>query len=155
MAAGGHPVTPDSLPHAVPFLFVDRVLSVDAGGARVLRGATRNDALLQGRATLPPTLLVEAIAQAAGLLIASSDRTLSVGSLAGIDGFVFRGAVRSGDRVVLEVKLHRVHLPLYVVAGRALVDGEVKAEGRITLSTELPWKRAIEASAASAPQGVR
>jgi 3-hydroxymyristoyl/3-hydroxydecanoyl-(acyl carrier protein) dehydratase len=149
------PVTPESLPHTVPFLFVDRVLSIDSDGARVLRGVTRNDALLRGRATLPPTLLVEALAQAAGLLIASSDPTLAAGSLAGIDGFVFRGAVRSGDRVVLEVKLHRVHLPLYVVAGRALVDGEVRAEGRITLSTELPWKRPPEARASLAAQRAR
>jgi 3-hydroxyacyl-[acyl-carrier-protein] dehydratase len=135
------PVTPDLLPHTVPFLFVDRVLFIDDDGARVLRCVTRNDALLRGAAPLPAALVVEALAQAAGLLIKRIDPTVEAGALTGIDGFVFHGTVRHGDRVVLEVKLRRIHAPFYVVAARALVDGESLAEGRITLSTEQPWLR--------------
>jgi 3-hydroxymyristoyl/3-hydroxydecanoyl-(acyl carrier protein) dehydratase len=117
------------------------VLAVDGDGARVLRGVTRNDALLRGSPTLPPTLIVEAMAQAAGILIAGSNGTLTAGSLTAVDGFTFRGPVRSGDRLVLEVKLRRVHPPFYVVTGRALVEGEVRAEGKLTVSSEVPWER--------------
>jgi len=129
------------LPHAVPFLFVDRVISVEQDGARVLRGVTRNDALLRGHPTLPPTLIVEALAQAAGILILSCKRGVKAGLLTAVDDFVFRGAVRNGDRLILEVKLRRVHAPFFVVRGRALVGGEVRAEGKLTLSSEPPWRR--------------
>jgi 3-hydroxymyristoyl/3-hydroxydecanoyl-(acyl carrier protein) dehydratase len=128
------------LPHAVPFLFVDRVISVEQDGARVLRGVTRNDALLHGHATLPPTLMVEALAQAAGILLASCKRGLKAGLLTAVDDFVFRGAVRNGDRVILEVKLQRVRAPFFVVRGRALVGEEVRAEGNLTLWSEPPWR---------------
>ena len=128
------------LPHRVPFLFVDRVISVEEDVMRLLRGVTRNDALLRGHATLPPTLIVEALAQAAGVLIASREPGVTAGSLTAVDDFVFRGTVRSGDRLVLEVKLRRVRGPFFVVRGRALVDGEVCAEGKLTLSSEPPWR---------------
>lgn len=128
-----------SLPHAVPFLFVDKVISVSRDGARVLRGVTRNDALLRGYPTLPPTLIVEALAQAAGILVASHERGATAGSLTAVDGFVFSGEVRNGDRLILEVTLRRIRPPFFVVSGRALVDEEVRAEGRFTLSSEPPW----------------
>ena len=128
------------LPHAVPFLFVDRVISVEQDGARVLRGVTRNDALLRGHPTLPPTLIVEALAQAAGILILSCKRGVKAGLLTAVDDFVFRGAVRNGDRLILEVKLRRVHAPFFVVRGRALVGEQVRAEGKLTLSSEPHWR---------------
>lgn len=129
------------LPHEIPFLFVDRVISVERDGACVLRGVTRNDALLRGHPTLPPTLIVEALAQAAGILIASSEKGLAAGSLTAIDGFTFGAAVRNGDRLVLEVRLRKARSPFFIVTGRALVDGEVRAEGKLTLSSEPPWHR--------------
>ncbi len=131
----------DVLPHAVPFLFVDRVISVGPEAARVLRGVTRNDALLRGHPTLPPTLIVEALAQAGGVLIASREPGVNAGLLTAVDDFVFRGAVRTGDRLILEVKLRRIHVPFFVVRGRALVGEDVRAEGKLTLSSEPPWRR--------------
>ena len=133
------------LPHRVPFLFVDRVISVAQDAACLLRGVTRNDALLRGHPTLPPTLIVEALAQAAGVLIASREPGVNAGLLTAVDAFVFHGAVRTGDRLILEVKLQRVHVPFFVVRGRALVGQDVRAEGKLTLSSEPPWRRPGEA----------
>ena len=136
-----HRMVWDLLPHTVPFRFVDRVISVDQDGARMLRGVTRNDALLCGHPTMPPTLIVEALAQAAGILVANHEQGIVAGLLTAVDDFVFRGAVRNGDRLILEVTLRRVHAPFFIVTGRAVVDGEVRAEGRLTLSSRPPWNR--------------
>jgi 3-hydroxyacyl-[acyl-carrier-protein] dehydratase len=134
-------IASEFLPHRVPFLFADRVISIDSDGARIVRAVTRNDALLRGSPVLPATLIVEAMAQAAGVLIVGSYQTHGAGALIGIDDFVFHGPVRAGERLVLEVKVRRVRSPFYLVTGRALVDEDVRAEGQITVSTEAPRPR--------------
>jgi 3-hydroxymyristoyl/3-hydroxydecanoyl-(acyl carrier protein) dehydratase len=115
-------------------VLVDRVIRVERDGARVLHAVTRNDALLRGHPTMPPTLIVEALAQAAGVLFASAEGTVAAGLLTAVDDFVFHGPVRTGEQLVLDVKLRRVHDPFFIVMGRALVGGEIRAEGKLTLS---------------------
>lgn len=122
------------VPHAVPFLFVDRLLSMQPGRARVLRAVTRNDALLRGYETLPSTLVVEAVAQAAGVLIVETHGTKAAGALTAVDGFTFHGCIRSGDRMIVEVELRRTHPPFVSVAAKVFVAGEIRAQGKITLS---------------------
>jgi 3-hydroxyacyl-[acyl-carrier-protein] dehydratase len=129
---------PVHVPHAVPFVFVERLLEFDPPRARLLRRFTRNDALLQGYPVLPPSLVVEAMAQAAGVLITCMDERWTSGVLVGIDAFVMRGPVKVGDALILEVEMRRSHRAFHVVSGRALVAGAVRAEGRLTLSGETP-----------------
>jgi len=125
---------PVHLPHGVPFLLVDRLLSFDPPTARLLHLVTRNDALLEGFPTIPPPLLVEAMAQAAGVLITCMDERWTRGILVGIDEFVFHEPVGMGAALVLEVRMRRSHGAFHVVSGRALVGGTLHAEGTLRLS---------------------
>ncbi len=138
MSAPAEKLAPRCLPHRVPFLFVDRVVTASKTGGRVLRVITRNDALLQGYPTVPPVLIVEALAQAAGVLVGTTEGIVATGFLSAVDDFVFYRPVRCGEQLILEVTLRRARGSFYAVRGRALVSDEVRAEGRLTLSRELP-----------------
>lgn len=95
---------------------------------------TRNDSLLRGYPTMPPTLVVEALAQAAALLVARAPAGRSL--LVGIDEFTFRAPVRVGEQLLLEVERRAGGGRVHRIAGRALVGGEVRAEGTLMLSQE-------------------
>jgi 3-hydroxymyristoyl/3-hydroxydecanoyl-(acyl carrier protein) dehydratase len=130
------------LPHRVPFVLVDRVIDVGDGRARFVKAVTRNDALLGGWPVLPPSLLMEALAQAAGMLVASTVGRSDLLLLVAADGVGFGAPVRCGERLMLEVVLERARPPFYVVAGRALVGGDVRAEGRLTMARSPDVRRA-------------
>ena len=84
---------------------------------------------------MPGVLIVEALAQAGGAaLLGRQQADGMLAMLAGIDNFKFRKPVVPGDTLRLEVELVRLRGPIGRVAGRALVDGEVAAEGEITFA---------------------
>jgi 3-hydroxymyristoyl/3-hydroxydecanoyl-(acyl carrier protein) dehydratase len=129
-------LTLHKLPHRVPFVLIDRVLAYDGRSARFLKAVTRNDALLGGWPTIPPTLILEAMAQAAGVLVAGVEQSTALLLLVAADDVQFHAPVRSGAQLVLEVVLERTRSPFYVVGARALVGEEARAEGRLTLARE-------------------
>jgi len=129
------------LPHRYPFLLVDRVLEVSEDGTRAvaIKNVTANEPFFQGhfpdRAIMPGVLIVEALAQAGGAaLLGSAAREGKLAMLAGLDGFRFRRPVVPGDTLRLEVTLLKMRGPIGRVHGRALVDGELVAEGEITFA---------------------
>ncbi|HVC33754.1 MAG TPA: 3-hydroxyacyl-ACP dehydratase FabZ [Chloroflexota bacterium] len=129
------------LPHRYPFLLVDRILEVSEDGSRAvaLKNVTANEPFFQGHfpdnAIMPGVLIVEALAQAAGAaLLGPAARDGKLAMLAGIDGFRFRRPVVPGDTLRLEVALLRLRGPIGRVSGRALVDGQLVAEGQITFA---------------------
>lgn len=124
------------LPHRVPFVLVDRVTAFDGRTARFLKGVTRNDALLEGWPVMPPTLILEAMAQAAGILAVGAEHRSELLLLVAADDVSFHAPVRCGEQLALEVTLERVRPPFYVVSARALVGAEMRAEGRLTLARE-------------------
>jgi 3-hydroxyacyl-[acyl-carrier-protein] dehydratase len=129
------------LPHRYPFLLVDRILEVSEDGTRAvaIKNVTANEPFFQGhfpdRAIMPGVLIVEALAQAGGAaLLGSAAREGKLAMLAGLDGFRFRRPVVPGDTLRLEVTLLKMRGPIGRVHGRALVDGELVAEGEITFA---------------------
>lgn len=127
-----------ALPHRYPFLLVDRIVEVSADGTRAvaIKNVSANEPYFQGHfpdnPVMPGVLLVEALAQAAGAaLLGDEGREGKLAMLAGIDEFRFRRAVVPGDTLRLEVELIRRRSQAGRVRGRALVDGEVAAEGEI------------------------
>jgi 3-hydroxyacyl-[acyl-carrier-protein] dehydratase len=129
------------LPHRYPFLLVDRILEVSEDGTRAvaIKNVTANEPFFQGHfpdnAIMPGVLIVEALAQAGGAaLLGSVTRDGKLAMLAGIDGFRFRRPVVPGDTLRLEVELIKMRGPIGRVQGRALVDGQVAAEGEITFA---------------------
>ncbi len=122
------------LPHRHPFLLVDRVIEMKEGESIVaLKNVTINEPFFTGhfpsRPVMPGVLILEALAQAAGILAYKSTNTLpSEGVLylfAGIDNARFRRVVEPGDQLRLEVKLLRAKRDIWKLEGSAYVDGDL------------------------------
>jgi 3-hydroxyacyl-[acyl-carrier-protein] dehydratase/UDP-3-O-[3-hydroxymyristoyl] N-acetylglucosamine deacetylase/3-hydroxyacyl-[acyl-carrier-protein] dehydratase len=129
------------LPHRYPFLLIDRVLEFEEGKSLVaIKNVTYNEPFFQGHfpglKVMPGVLLVEAIAQAGGILIYKSipDPEKKLVFLSKIDKTKFRKPVTPGDQVRLEVDILKLKSKFCRVRGRALVDGEVVVEGEVMAS---------------------
>jgi 3-hydroxyacyl-[acyl-carrier-protein] dehydratase len=124
-----------SLPHGIAFRFVDRILEF-APGTRVvaLKNVTANDPNLQGHfpgnPLMPGVLLVEAMAQTAGLLLPDGASAV----LAQIKEARFRRPVVPGDQVRIEAALRTGLGTLHRFSVEAYVDGTAVAEAEIVLA---------------------
>ena len=129
------------IPHAFPFVFVDRVLHLEAGVRGVgVKNVTLNERFFlghfPGNPILPGVLIVEALAQLGGLVVGAvtgeTEKTPWV--LGEIANVRFRRPVVPGDQLVLEVEVVKTLGTTARIAGRALVGDAVAAEGEITLA---------------------
>jgi len=120
------------LPHRYPFMLVDRVVEFEAH-KRVLayKNVTANEPYFQGhfpgRPVMPGVLVVEALAQAGGVLTQLSNNSTADGRLfylVKIDNAKFSKMVVPGDRLDLEVSLKRVIRNVAIYTGVASVNGE-------------------------------
>ncbi|MCD6194049.1 MAG: 3-hydroxyacyl-ACP dehydratase FabZ [Candidatus Aminicenantes bacterium] len=127
------------LPHRYPFLLVDRVLELKKGESLVaIKNVTVNEPFFQGHfpqlKIMPGVLIVEALAQAGGILVYYSldepENKLLV--LSKIERARFRKPVTPGDQLRLEVKLLRLRLGVCQVEGKAYVGEELAVEGVVT-----------------------
>ena len=125
------------LPHAFPFLLVDRVIEYEPSKRIVaIKNVTFNEPFFPGHfpgnPVMPGVLIVEAMAQTAGILAFKSYPDLHGNVFfIGIDSARFRKPVTPGDqlKLVLEVVKHRKEI--WVFDGEAYVDGKKVAEARI------------------------
>jgi 3-hydroxymyristoyl/3-hydroxydecanoyl-(acyl carrier protein) dehydratase len=122
------------LPHAAPFLLLDRVLEVGERRGAFLKLVTATDPCVSRDGCLPPLLVLEAMAQGGGALLLELEDGGTPGYLASVDDFRVHGDVRVGDALRVEVELLRSFAGAVAFRGRAVVDGEVRAEGRFTLA---------------------
>lgn len=128
------------LPHRYPFLLVDRVLGVEPGKSiRALKNVTINEPFFVGhfphRPVMPGVLILEAMAQTAGLLAFSeasgATDTNSVIYFAGIDGARFKRPVEPGDQLVMDVEILRHKAGIYKFKGTARVGEEIACEAEL------------------------
>ena len=122
------------LPHRYPFLLVDRVIElVPDQSAVAIKNVTINEPFFNGHfpghPVMPGVLIVEAMAQAAGLLTQLSNRMKgNHGSplfyLVKVDNARFSAPVVPGDQLRLEVSVKRVMRGMGLFAARTLVDGK-------------------------------
>lgn len=140
------------LPHRYPFLLVDRVLEMEKGKSIVaIKNVTVNEAFFQGHfpriKIMPGVLIVEAIAQAGGILLYHSipDPDKKIVVLSKIDEAKFRKPVVPGDQLRLEAEIIKLKTRICQIRGKALVDGEVVVEGNIIASL-LNFEEMIEPS---------
>lgn len=126
------------LPHRYPFLLIDRVLELGADYAVTIKNVTLNEPFFQGhfpgRPVMPGVLIVEALAQSAGVYV-----TMNTGTetgrffmLTGIDGFRFRRQVVPGDQLRMEVRLLKRRGSLWKMRVESRVEDEMAAEGEIS-----------------------
>ncbi|NIM59165.1 MAG: 3-hydroxyacyl-ACP dehydratase FabZ [Candidatus Aminicenantes bacterium] len=123
------------LPHRYPFLLVDRVLKLDKGKSiTAIKNVTSNEPFFQGHfphiKVMPGVLIVEALAQAGGILLYHSipDPEKILMLLTKIDKAKFRRPVVPGDQLKLEVEILRLKSKFCHIVGKAFVDGEAVAE---------------------------
>ena len=123
----------EALPHRIPFLFIDRVTSLTVGESiTAVKNITNNEPFFQGhfpgRPVMPGVLIVEAMAQAGGVLsymtmIDVEPKPLFF--LAGVDNARFRRTVLPGDRLVIKVDVDRIKRGIWFYKCAASVDGKV------------------------------
>ena len=123
------------LPHRYPFLLVDRVLEYVPGrNLRAIKNVTVNEPFFQGHfpghPVMPGVLIIEALAQASGLLVFLSSpkhEKQPLYYLVKVDKAKFMQIVSPGDQLILEVELKRMLRRMGQFECRALVDGKVVA----------------------------
>jgi 3-hydroxyacyl-[acyl-carrier-protein] dehydratase len=129
-----------ALPHRYPMLLVDRVESLEKDkGIVAIKAVTINESFFQGhfpgRPIMPGVLIVEALAQAAGVLAVESLGLANSGKLVyfmAIEGAKFRAPVEPGVLLRLEVDFVQKRTSVCKFAGRAIVDGKLAAEASFT-----------------------
>jgi 3-hydroxyacyl-[acyl-carrier-protein] dehydratase len=133
------------LPHRIPFLMVDRVLTYNQGKSiQAIKNITANDTVFQGhfpdQAVYPGVLVIEAMAQASGLLgylctDSDPDSDLPLYVFAGIDKARFKRIIVPGDQLLIKVEFlqSKNDFTLLKTACTVTVDGELVCSGQILL----------------------
>ncbi len=125
------------LPHRFPFLLIDRILSIEPGKSAVgIKNVTLNEPFFQGhypqRPVMPGVLLVEAMAQVAGVVFLSQpEHKGKLPFFVGIDNIRFRKPVVPGDRLEISVHALKVRGNTGKVAVEARVDGTLVTNGEL------------------------
>lgn len=127
------------LPHRYPFILVDRVIEIEPDKRIVvLKNVTMNEPFFQGHfpgtPVMPGVLIVEAMAQAGGVLVyASLPEDKRKGSIyfMGIDKARFRKPVVPGDQLVIEVVWTKRRGNVSRMSGKATVHGRLVAEAEV------------------------
>jgi beta-hydroxyacyl-ACP dehydratase FabZ len=130
------------LPHRYPFLLVDRIIElVPAERVVALKNVTINEPFFQGhfpgQPVMPGVLIIEAMAQAGGVLAYESSTTDSRGQLIyfmGMDKVRFRKPVVPGDQLIFEAKILKLRSKVAKMAGTATVDNQLVAEAELMAS---------------------
>ncbi len=127
------------LPHRYPFLLVDKVLEIDEGKVKALKNVTFNEHFFQGHfpnnPVMPGVLIVEALAQAGGLIPLNmideeSIRDYLVYFMA-MDNVKFRKPVVPGDNLILDVELLKRKRNIWRMKGVASVDDKTVCEAEL------------------------
>ncbi|MDZ7896007.1 MAG: 3-hydroxyacyl-ACP dehydratase FabZ [Sphingobium sp.] len=138
----------EALPHRYPMLLIDRVVDMVPGQSiHAVKAVSMNEPFFQGhfpgRPIMPGVLLVEAIAQAAGILAVQSLGLAGSGKLVyfmAIDGAKFRSPVEPGHLVDFHVEFTQVRGSICKFSGKAMIDGKLCAETQCTAMIADPPK---------------
>jgi 3-hydroxyacyl-[acyl-carrier-protein] dehydratase len=124
----------DILPHRYPMLLVDRIEELEPDRIVGIKNVSVNEPFFIGHfpdyPVMPGVLIMEAMAQVAGVLVLSSipDRHTKLVLLASVEEAKFRKPVRPGDQLRIEMKVAKRKATIAKMFGTAMVNGEVVAE---------------------------
>jgi len=128
------------LPHRYPFLLVDRVLAFETGKTlTAIKNVTMNEPFFQGHfpgfPVMPGVLIIEALAQASGVLVHLSSQYAPGAHplyfLVKVDKAKFSKIVVPGDQLTLDIELKRMIRSMAIFHGRASVNGTPVAEAEM------------------------
>jgi 3-hydroxyacyl-[acyl-carrier-protein] dehydratase len=127
------------LPHRYPFLLIDRVVEFEPAKRLVaIKNVTINEPFFQGHfpgyPIMPGVLVVEAMAQAGGILMLAElpDRDKKLVFFTGIERAKFRRPVTPGDQLRIEVDVLSFRTRAGRIDGKAFVDGKLACEATLT-----------------------
>ena len=127
------------LPHRYPFLLIDRIVEFEPTRRLVaLKNVTINEPFFQGHfpgyPIMPGVLVVEAMAQAGGIIIMheTPDREKKLVVFTGIERAKFRRPITPGDQLRIEVNVLAFRSRAGKIEGRAFVDGKLACEATLT-----------------------
>lgn len=129
------------LPHRFPFLLIDRVTEINAGTSiKAYKNITIGEQVFQGHfpdhPIYPGVMIIEGLAQAGGVLAFKSDESMDIENkvvyFMSIDECKFRSPVRPGDRLDYELEVLKHRGNVWVLCGKAFVDGKICAEAKLS-----------------------
>ncbi|OUD15738.1 3-hydroxyacyl-ACP dehydratase FabZ [Thioflexithrix psekupsensis] len=136
------------LPHRYPFLLIDRVLDYSLGvSLTAIKNVTINEPFFQGhfphRPVMPGVLVVEAMAQATGVLAFKTSQARpdddSLYYLVGIDNARFKQPVEPGDQLLIQVQLTRTTRGVWKYTAQATVGDKLAASAELMcMKRDLP-----------------
>lgn len=135
LAAAGDAAA-DFLPHTPPFLLLDRIVAIDGPTGRFVKHVTADDPLLSPDGELSPTLLVEAMAQGAGIVLGRQEPELRARGavLAAVDHCAIAGSAGVGDQLEVEITVARRYAGMARIRARASVGARTCATATLTLA---------------------
>lgn len=145
LAAAGDPAAA-FLPHTPPFLLLDRIIAIDGPTGRFVKHVTAADPLLGPDGDLSPILLIEAMAQGAGIVLGRQEPALRERGavLAAIDHCEIAGSAGIGDELEIEISVSRRYAGMARIRGRASVGARTCATAALTLAFAPVPSRAAE-----------
>ena len=125
------------LPHRYPFLLVDRIIDLQPGESITgIKNVTFNEPFFQGhfpgQPIMPGVLIIEAMAQVAGIAAFSSGMEGKAVYFMSIEKAKFRRPVVPGDQLRLEIKVLQQRGNVWKFSGAATVEGKLAAEADFT-----------------------
>ena len=138
------------LPHRYPFLLIDRVVEFERAKRLVaIKNVTINEPFFQGhfptRPVMPGVLIMEALAQACGILTLESERVIPLPDsrfyFVGIDKGRFRKPVLPGDQIILKAQLRGSLKGIWKFETRAAVEGCEVASAQMMIAPEPRMER--------------
>jgi 3-hydroxyacyl-[acyl-carrier-protein] dehydratase len=127
------------IPLRFPYLLIDRILEEGPDRVVALKNVTIGEPFFQGHfpepspAIMPGTLVLEAMAQTAALLVLADGDSPTLGYLVGVEAAKFRRKVVPGDQLRLEAIRGRTRRGLLQAGVTASVDGELAASATLSL----------------------
>jgi 3-hydroxyacyl-[acyl-carrier-protein] dehydratase len=127
----------ETLPHRYPFLMVDRIIELEPGSrAAGIKNVTVNETYFTGHfpgnPIMPGVLIIEGLAQVAGILALKSGIQGETIYFMSIEKAKFRKPVIPGDQIRFEVRMIQKRMNVCRFSGNALVDQKLVAEAEFT-----------------------
>ena len=137
------------LPHRYPFLLVDKVVSLVEGERVVgIKNVTANEPYFAGHwpehPVMPGVLVLEVMAQVAGLLMLSKSEPGQLAYFVGIDKAKFRRPICPGDQLLVEVEAMRLKSKTSKMRGKVTVDGALAAEAELLFTIVTPSQNDLD-----------
>jgi len=131
------------LHHRFPFLLIDRVLELEEGKrCKALKNVTFNEHFFQGhfpdRPIMPGVLIVEAMAQTAGIAGFTLNPNNDLSFFAGFDNVKFKKPVEPGDQLILDAEIVNRKRNIWFMQATASVDGAVVCSAEFKLAMVPP-----------------